>query len=440
MRCDHCEARKYGFSSEGCKECECDRIGSRDLQCDASGQCPCLDNVEGRRCDRCKENKYDRQRGCVDCPECYNLVQDASRHHQEKLAKLGDILDEIERRPTVIDDDEFPDELKKLQDNITVFHDKVKNATGENSIIQQVQDIRNREKEIARTLSAIDENVFLANDKAAAAEQNIDNLDILLEDSEDRLNEAFENLEIQGKKALEGAWKRAQIVGQQSDRMTQIAHEAREIADKLDRDADTLTEKANDAKNKSREAYETARKAITKQSNVGEEERLIRAELVNTEIKLNRTKEWTKEVSDKAKETKKDALALLNEVNNLIIPEIDIPHLKEKAKNIRLEAQRLKNETDRIIAENEQLVTEIEEQLFVGHDQLDKGKSQEDDTNELLQEIYLYKTQAEAAVRMGNDILNSTKETYKILTRKHLRTQRPPKTVFVFRLRQANPR
>ncbi|XP_063925380.1 laminin subunit gamma-1 isoform X2 [Zophobas morio] len=416
LRCDHCEARKYGFSSEGCKECECDRIGSRDLQCDASGQCPCLDNVEGRRCDRCKENKYDRQRGCVDCPECYNLVQDASRHHQEKLAKLGDILDEIERRPTVIDDDEFPDELKKLQDNITVFHDKVKNATGENSIIQQVQDIRNREKEIARTLSAIDENVFLANDKAAAAEQNIDNLDILLEDSEDRLNEAFENLEIQGKKALEGAWKRAQIVGQQSDRMTQIAHEAREIADKLDRDADTLTEKANDAKNKSREAYETARKAITKQSNVGEEERLIRAELVNTEIKLNRTKEWTKEVSDKAKETKKDALALLNEVNNLIIPEIDIPHLKEKAKNIRLEAQRLKNETDRIIAENEQLVTEIEEQLFVGHDQLDKGKSQEDDTNELLQEIYLYKTQAEAAVRMGNDILNSTKETYKILT------------------------
>ena len=161
---------------------------------------------------------------------------------------------------------------------------------------------------------------------------------------------------------------------------------------------------------------------------------------MNTEIKLNRTKEWTKEVSDKAKETKKDALALLNEVNNLIIPEIDIPHLKEKAKNIRLEAQRLKNETDRIIAENEQLVTEIEEQLFVGHDQLDKGKSQEDDTNELLQEIYLYKTQAEAAVRMGNDILNSTKETYKILTRKHLRTQRPPKTVFVFRLRQANPR
>lgn len=65
LRCDHCEARKYGFSSEGCKECECDNVGSKDLQCDPSGQCPCFDNVEGRRCDRCKENKYDRHRGCL---------------------------------------------------------------------------------------------------------------------------------------------------------------------------------------------------------------------------------------------------------------------------------------------------------------------------------------------------------------------------------------
>ncbi|ERL95703.1 hypothetical protein D910_00137, partial [Dendroctonus ponderosae] len=64
-RCDHCEARKYGFSSDGCLECDCDAIGSKDLQCDTTGQCPCLDNVEGRRCDKCKENKYDRHRGCV---------------------------------------------------------------------------------------------------------------------------------------------------------------------------------------------------------------------------------------------------------------------------------------------------------------------------------------------------------------------------------------
>jgi laminin gamma 1 len=247
LRCDHCEARKYGFSPEGCKDCDCDEIGSKDLQCDVSGQCPCLNNVEGRRCDRCKENKYDRQRGCVDCPECYNLVQEASQKHQEKLARLGDALDEIERRPTVIDDDQFPRELQKLQTNIDVFHDKVKNATGENSIIQHVHDIRSREKEISRTLSAIDENIYLANEKAAAAEQSIDNTDQVLEETDDKLNDAFNNLDTQVRGALKSAQERANNAETQSENMRKIAHEAREIADKLDRDADALTRKADDA-------------------------------------------------------------------------------------------------------------------------------------------------------------------------------------------------
>lgn len=43
---------RYGFSNKGCKECLCDAVGSRGLQCDPSGQCPCYDNVEGLRCDR----------------------------------------------------------------------------------------------------------------------------------------------------------------------------------------------------------------------------------------------------------------------------------------------------------------------------------------------------------------------------------------------------
>lgn len=101
------------------------------MQCDASGQCPCLDNVEGRRCDRCKENKYDRQRGCINCPDCYNLVQNAYRTHNNKLERLNKILDEIERRPTVISGDDFPEELAKLGEDIDVFHEKVHNATGQ---------------------------------------------------------------------------------------------------------------------------------------------------------------------------------------------------------------------------------------------------------------------------------------------------------------------
>lgn len=40
QHCDVCVSYQYGFSREGCKPCDCDNIGSQDLQCDASGQCP----------------------------------------------------------------------------------------------------------------------------------------------------------------------------------------------------------------------------------------------------------------------------------------------------------------------------------------------------------------------------------------------------------------
>lgn len=220
-----------------------------------------MDNVEGRRCDRCKENKFDRQRGCIDCPDCYNLVQNAARAHNDKLDKLRDELEEIENRPTVINDEEFPEELKNLQESINEFHSKVVEATGENSIIKQVQDIRNREKDITRTLSEIEEDVELAIDKSNLASQNISNSEDDLETAEIKLNDLSYAFETEAKVALENAVNRAKIVGQQSEKMTTIAQEARELADKLEQQSQELIKKANEAKNKSENAYVLAEKA-----------------------------------------------------------------------------------------------------------------------------------------------------------------------------------
>lgn len=167
LRCDECEPLKYGYSSEGCKSCDCDPIGSAGLQCGSDGQCSCLKNVEGRQCDRCKENKYDRQRGCIDCPDCYNLVQEQAHIHLEKLEHLRKILDEIERNPTVIDDSKFEQRLMQLQGEVAAHYEIAKNATGgdEKTITEKLDNIRRRQDEISRTLSEIQENIHLAKDK-----------------------------------------------------------------------------------------------------------------------------------------------------------------------------------------------------------------------------------------------------------------------------------
>lgn len=96
-------------------------------------------------------------------------------------------MDEIERRPTVITDDEFPQELAHLSEDIDDFYNKVRNATGDHSIFQQVQNIQDRQKDISRTLEEIDENLHVIRDKTGDVEMNLDHIDENVDDAESRL-------------------------------------------------------------------------------------------------------------------------------------------------------------------------------------------------------------------------------------------------------------
>nr|CAH7724079.1 unnamed protein product [Callosobruchus chinensis] len=383
LRCDHCESRKYGFSTEGCQECECDEIGSKDLQCDADGQCPCLENVEGRRCDRCKENKYDRHRGCVDCPDCYNL-----------LNRLNDILDEIERRPTVITDEDFPKELANLGRDIDALHDK------------------DRTKEISRTMSEIDENIYVVNKTNQVAEVNIDHIDTIIYDAELKLGDIKESFDEQGKQALENAWENAKIAGQHSDTMTSIAQEARELADELDTKADEIVKEAEEAKKKAGTAYEIARNASNQQSHITEEARRLRHEVGNLENKLNKTKAFTMEVANKSLEAKNDALNLLNEVKNLEVPQIDIPKLKQRSKDLREEAYILGNKTEHLFEDSENLRKKVDATDKEGEELLEQAYNQQSELNDLLSDIHATKEKADTSINEWNKILNETESIY----------------------------
>lgn len=211
LRCDQCEPYKYGFSSEGCKSCNCDPIGSKGLQCDTFGQCPCLDNVEGRQCDRCKENKHDRKRGCVNCPDCYNLVQDASKRHLAKLEQLQNILNEIERNPTVINDEEFEKQLKTIQQEVKQLSEDAKYGLGsdDTTILEKLEDIRKRQRDIDGTLSEIEENIQAARENIDSAHVNITLAEHTLKDAENKISDAIDSIETEGKQLLKVEYVRS---------------------------------------------------------------------------------------------------------------------------------------------------------------------------------------------------------------------------------------
>ena len=46
-------------------ECDCYLIGSKSISCDDFGQCECLDNYKGSKCDECADGYYDTNQNCI---------------------------------------------------------------------------------------------------------------------------------------------------------------------------------------------------------------------------------------------------------------------------------------------------------------------------------------------------------------------------------------
>lgn len=191
LRCDQCAPYHYGFSAEGCKPCDCDDSGSKGLQCDASGQCPCHDNVEGRRCDRCKENKFNRHEGCVDCPDCYNLVRDAADDHRRKLADLNAVLKEIASNPTVIDDSEFDKKLEAVEEKIQILVEDAKtgSASGDRTLVERIDDLSER-------LAAVKQLLADAEQLKSTTAQELDLAKYNVSNAEDTIRRAKETLSV----------------------------------------------------------------------------------------------------------------------------------------------------------------------------------------------------------------------------------------------------
>lgn len=377
--------------------------------------------MEGRKCDRCKENKYDRQRGCVNCPHCYNLVQKASHEYVAKLKRLREILDEIEANPTVIDDEKFGEELKTVQTDVQNLSDRAKDLFGadDKTVTQKLDDIVKRQEEVDKSLREVEKNVALAREKAKSCQHNITFTKETLKEAEEMLNEAFDDLEIEGQRALESAKKKSEEFGQQSDKMTKIAQEAREFADNINNQADNIILTAGTAKNKSIEAYEIAKNATDHQKNVSHEIRVLRNEIGNTETKLQQVKKIAEDAHKQASETKNRALELLNEAKNLIVPDVDLEAMRTRAEDNKNEAKRLMNDTIELWDDNEELLKELRQHMLDADDLLEKARYQTDDANVLKNEIEFYKKQAMEAVALGDNTLKDATATYETLSRKY---------------------
>ncbi|XP_059533348.1 usherin [Myotis daubentonii] len=85
LRCSQCQPHRYNLTAgdvQGCRVCECDSAGTLPgTTCDpGSGQCRCLPNRQGRRCDQCQPGFYISPGNATGCLPCSCHTAGAAHH------------------------------------------------------------------------------------------------------------------------------------------------------------------------------------------------------------------------------------------------------------------------------------------------------------------------------------------------------------------------
>ncbi|VVC25129.1 Hypothetical protein CINCED_3A009745 [Cinara cedri] len=418
-KCDACEPFHYGFSVEGCKPCACDSVGSVSLQCDASGQCPCLENVEGRRCDQCKENKYDRQRGCIDCPACYNLVQDAVTTHRENLRKLEKVLKDINNNPTVINDEDFEQKLKEVQVSVNELENNAKLTTGVSNTptSDKLQSLQSQIKEIQELMAQTSNWTATAEENSIQAEKNIINIEKMNEETTNTLKRAMDYIQTEGATALAKAISKSDELGQQSDQMSEIAREARQYIDVKEAEIEKMKATAEKAINISTEAYEITRLAVNQQKNISDELKTLDTELNYVKDKLGAVIERANETQEMVSMISNDSLSIYRDIYAINLPDINVTLLKQNISNLNADAQQIKNDLNLQNSNKnlQNLLNEVGGELQQAEVTLQQSEKQQKTREYFLAQANASYEKADQAVKLGVRILEEAQQTLSTL-------------------------
>lgn len=417
QHCGRCADGHFGFSHDGCRACNCNPDGSRTLQCNrATGECECKPNIGGHSCDRCAENKYNIAAGCLDCPVCYNMIQQNVNILRRKINELRLIIQNIHQNPGVVDDTDFKRKLYEMNNLVIRLWQDAKKYTGGNSSLADQMDIfRMAVTDLTDTLTTVTTNINTASHSSQKGVVNTTAAERLVDDAEKALREAERHLEIEGQDALREA-KEAQVkLGHQSDRMTRIASEARSEAERQEEHAEQIGKTAGDALSTSEDALRTAQEALTKPSDVARDIIKIKGDISSTGVLFNETKKFADDSLKMAKDVYRDSLEIYTEVESVRTVAVDVTSSTAEINRIKEEAGQIKQEADDLIIQHQSLLADTDRQRQRGEEYLENGIKEQQITDELLADADAARDMARKAVAKAEGILLEAKETLRTL-------------------------
>lgn len=394
--------------------CDCNLTGSISPECNRiTGQCSCKNpNIVGLKCNKCRENYYDLDSGCIECDTCYQIVQLGVDHHRRELEELTKLINDLENNPDVINDEKFNKQLLDLMNRVNQMLKEARNAADiERGLLDRYERLLLLLKSIRETSENVNRYLNSAKPILDQGASNITIAEAILKRILEEAQKAKNHLEIQGNIALNKARERADRLGKQSQKMSDWAKESRELADQHEADAARYKELALAAINYTNIAYELAKNAeIAQEANAKNIARL-KQEIENLVELLNKTKKISAEATNDARKAYDEALALYTLINSLQINKADIPKLLQQAADHLRNAQRLRTEVEEFITRHAQLLDSTQFKLNEMRALLAEAMRQQSITDAQLADIDKTIQLAKDAVKQGDNTLKEAQDT-----------------------------
>ncbi|XP_063686656.1 laminin subunit gamma-1-like isoform X2 [Bolinopsis microptera] len=261
MKCNECSAGHYYDPIVGCAPCNCNAEGSESQQCDSDGQCDCKGTVQGKQCDICPSNMFDISEGCLNCPDCYSLVDREVDLLKVKLEELKEIMSDVDA-PTIEASPDFKNQIEEVQEAVrdtfakanetAALAEKLSSARGDINVL--IETLKN---EMEDTNGIVD----IVSSTVDNSERKLENANDAIDDIKRQLDEGVKMLLEEGKAALQRAEDNMSTLSDENTEMQKKANQARRIAQEQETKSQETVAMALEAEELSTSALDTAKSA-----------------------------------------------------------------------------------------------------------------------------------------------------------------------------------
>ncbi|XP_055895968.1 laminin subunit gamma-1-like [Biomphalaria glabrata] len=413
--CNQCDKNYYGFSFSGCTECMCDPIGSLDQQCDANGNCPCKTNVDGRRCDRCMENKYDLSAGCLDCLQCYNLVQKQVSTHRANLRDLKLLIEQTSNNPGLFNDSQFFARLSEVNSSITNLLQEAKGlSVGDGAVGKELEALKLALSDVLNKCGEIGRNIATASKATQDSEIDIEQAEKAIERADLALKNAEKFIAVEGQAALDRAVDALGKFGTSSQQMTEIAKRASNKAKEQTLEAQMIDNLSNHALATSKEAYRLANESLNMPIQTNQEIEKLKRAYDDVSLVYQTTKLAANTTLVGAIKAKDDVFSVFNLAQNLQ-QSLDFDMWKQEADKVIAKANMVKADSKMLLEKNKDLMDRVNNQSNIVNDLLKQGNDLNQVVAEYLAEVDGAKAMAVKAMKWAEDTLKEANETLQTL-------------------------